>query len=403
MDISGLKHLWGSPREVGERLRRVAAERDLSVRVAIAATKMAALLATQGQRGLTVIPPQAEAEAVATLPLSVVKQLSKVQAQRGHATSGPSTSTRTRRRPDTANTVVPASSSSRVVSVLLLLPVVQRWGIKTLGELASLPATELFSRLGHGGLELQRIARGEDSRPLVPEPDEERFEETIALEWPIEGLEPLSFVLGRVVDPLCAHLNTRGVAAGMVHVRLTLVSREVHERTLRFPAAINDPKVLRTLILLDLDAHPPSGSRPAFRQPAGRRLVPILQLMLERVVVLRTVALETLTRLPRWPRNSPRSRACAIDTSPGRGFALRSPAAPGKHRGPARPRTGGTGSTPAGVRLDNAQEPFVPRHRDAQRDDHRRLGDVLPSSTRATTSSPERSRSWSSRSFVALA
>ena len=258
MDISGLKHLWGSPREVGERLRRVAAERDLSVRVAIAATKMAALLATQGQRGLTVIPPQAEAEAVATLPLSVVKQLSKVQAQRGHATSGPSTSTRTRRRPDTANTVVPASSSSRVVSVLLLLPVVQRWGIKTLGELASLPATELFSRLGHGGLELQRIARGEDSRPLVPEPDEERFEETIALEWPIEGLEPLSFVLGRVVDPLCAHLNTRGVAAGMVHVRLTLVSREVHERTLRFPAAINDPKVLRTLILLDLDAHPPS-------------------------------------------------------------------------------------------------------------------------------------------------
>ena len=134
----------------------------------------------------------------------------------------------------------------------------QRWGIKTLGELASLPATELFSRLGHGGLELQRIARGEDSRPLVPEPDEERFEETIALEWPIEGLEPLSFVLGRVVDPLCAHLNTLGVAAGMVHVRLTLVSREVHERTLRFPAAINDPKVLRTLILLDLDAHPPS-------------------------------------------------------------------------------------------------------------------------------------------------
>ena len=125
MDISGLKHLWGSPREVGERLRRVAAERDLSVRVAIAATKMAALLATQGQRGLTVIPPQAEAEAVATLPLSVVKQLSKVQAQRGHATSGPSTSTRTRRRPDTANTVVPASSSSRVVSVLLLLPVVR--------------------------------------------------------------------------------------------------------------------------------------------------------------------------------------------------------------------------------------------------------------------------------------
>ena len=30
-----------------------------------------------------------------------------------------------------------------------------------------------------------------------------------------------------------------------------------------------------------------------------------------------------------------------------------------------------------GVRLDKAQEPFVPRHRDAQRDDHRRLGERL--------------------------
>ena len=251
MDVRGLRHLWGPPREVGERLRRIAAERDLGIRVAVAGTKMAALLATQGRCGLTVIPAHAEAKALSTLPLVVVRQLSNAQ------TSVLSRPRRTRRA-DTGNTVVPAASSSRVVSVLMLLPVVQRWGIRTLGELAALPANELFSRLGHGGLELQRIARGEDSRPFVPEPAVERFEETVALEWPVEGLEPLSFVLGRVLEPLCAHLNMRGVAAGMLHVRLTLVTRETHERTLRFPAAVSDPKVLRTLLLLDLDAHPPS-------------------------------------------------------------------------------------------------------------------------------------------------
>ena len=251
MDVGGLKHLWGPPREVGERLRRVAAERDLGIRVAVAGTKMAALLATQGRCGLTVIPSHAEAEALSTLPISVVKLLSKAQ------TSVLSRPIRTRRS-GTESAVVSAVSSSRVVSVLMLLPVVQRWGIRTLGELAALPANELFSRLGHGGLELQRIARGEDSRPFVPEPAAERFEETVTLEWPIEGLEPLSFVLGRVLDPLCAHLDMRGVAAGMLQVRLTLVSRETHTRTLRFPAAISDPYVLRTLILLDLDAHPPS-------------------------------------------------------------------------------------------------------------------------------------------------
>ena len=113
-------------------------------------------------------------------------------------------------------------------------------------------------RLGPGGLELQRIARGEDSRPLMSEPVEERFEHTLALEWPIEGLEPLSFVLGRVLEPLCARLEQRGFGVGTLHVRLTLVSRETHERMLQFPTPLRDPRALRTLILLDLESHPPT-------------------------------------------------------------------------------------------------------------------------------------------------
>ena len=224
LDVDGLGQLWGSPRQIGERLRHAAAERQLGVRVAIAGTKMAALLATQGRCGLTVINPGDEAKRVSTFPLSVLKPLSFALAE----------------------------------SVLMLLPVVQRWGIKTLGALAELPTDELFTRLGQGGVELQRIARGQDSRPLVPEAEEERFEQTIALEWPVEGLEPLAFVLGRVLDPLCQHLDARGVAVGMLHVRLALVTRETHERSLRFPAAVNDPKVLRALVLLDLESHPPS-------------------------------------------------------------------------------------------------------------------------------------------------
>ena len=35
----------------------------------------------------------------------------------------------------------------------------------------------------------QRWARGEDARPLVPAGVEERFEESLDLEWPIEDLE----------------------------------------------------------------------------------------------------------------------------------------------------------------------------------------------------------------------
>ena len=145
----------------------------------------------------------------------------------------------------------------------------------------------------------------------------------------------------------------------------------------------------------------------AFRQTAGRRLVPILQLMLERLeggeglVVLRTVvgALETLPATTGCSRlatsRTTFSRACATDTvAPGRGggrLSARPPGAPCRHpryhqkplgdtRGPARPMTGGTGSTPSRSPVSVSTTPrnrLSPRHRDAQRDDHRRLGERL--------------------------
>ena len=94
--------------------------------------------------------------------------------------------------------------------------------------------------------------------PLVPAPVEERFESSLALEWPVEGLEPLSFVLSRVFDQLCARLERAGVGAAVIHVRLKLVTREIHTRTLQLPTPLRDPRVLRTIVLLDLESHPPS-------------------------------------------------------------------------------------------------------------------------------------------------
>ncbi len=251
LDIHGMKRLRGSPREIGATLRRTAADRGLMIRVAVASTRMAALLVTQGRSGLTVIPPGSEAVVLAALPLSTLKQLAQAQAS-GSSARGVGKMRRARRN------VASATPTSLVLPALMLLPVVQRWGLKTLGDLAALPTDQLCGRLGAGGVELQRIARGEDSRPLVPTLSEDRFEQTLALEWPIEGLEPLSFVLGRVLEPLCARLEQRGVGAGTLHVRLTLVSRDTHDRVLQFPVPLRDPRALRTLIVLDLESHPPS-------------------------------------------------------------------------------------------------------------------------------------------------
>ena len=138
----------------------------------------------------------------------------------------------------------------------------KRWGIRTLGEFAALPSGELSSRLGRNALAWQAIARGEDTAPLVPTLPEERFESSLDLEWPIDGLEPLSFVLTRLLEPLSERLERRDRGAATLHLDLRLimprgVDAARHERHLQLPSPIRDVRTLRTLLLLDLDAHPP--------------------------------------------------------------------------------------------------------------------------------------------------
>ena len=253
LDVSGGKHLWGSAHALGEQLGRVAIDRNLVICIAIASTRMAALLMTQDRCGLTVIPPKTEMKALSPLPLAVITRLWQVQSSSANMANCKRGQLRT------ASTLA-AQSLPYVEPVIALLPVVKRWGITTLGDLAALPTHELFNRLGRAGLALQQIARGEDRQPLVPALEKERFEETMTLEWPIEGLEALSFVLEQVLGKLCQHLDASGMAVSMLRMQLTVVSRDIHERTFRFPVALNTPKVLRTLILLDLETHPPASS-----------------------------------------------------------------------------------------------------------------------------------------------
>jgi protein ImuB len=132
-----------------------------------------------------------------------------------------------------------------------------RWGIRTCGQLAALPADAVHARLGAFGAWLQQRARGEDPRPLRTHAPDEVFEQTLTLEWPIDGLEPLSFVLPRLLDPLCAHLEARDRAAIVVRLALRLTDRQTHLRVIELPAPVRDARVLRTLLLLDLEAHPP--------------------------------------------------------------------------------------------------------------------------------------------------
>ena len=57
---------------------------------------------------------------------------------------------------------------SRLSPELDLAETLARWGLRSIGELARLPASEVASRLGSEGHRLHAVARGLDPQPLVP-------------------------------------------------------------------------------------------------------------------------------------------------------------------------------------------------------------------------------------------
>ena len=246
IDVSGLARLVGAPRVIGEELRRAATARGARVHVALAATQTTALVVALARPGVTVVDPGGEAEALAPIPIGMLARIAE------RAGSAPPAS-------------APGGHGAGGTSAAAGMAVFKAWGIRTLGELAALPAADLAARLGSRGLAWQALARGDDIRPLVPEAPEERFESTLELDWPIEGLDPLSFVLTRLLEPLSTRLERRDRGAAVLHVALRLATRrpaegephEVHARRLPLPSPVRDVRTLRTLALLDLESHPP--------------------------------------------------------------------------------------------------------------------------------------------------
>ena len=103
-----------------------------------------------------------------------------------------------------------------------ILETLDRWGVRTFKALAALPTLQLSERLGQEGVRLQNLARGRTHRSLAPCEAPLNFEEVMELEYPVALLEPLAFILGRLLDQLCARLEARSLATHEVRLRLDL-------------------------------------------------------------------------------------------------------------------------------------------------------------------------------------
>ncbi len=232
LDLAGLEPLFGPLPKIARDVARRASDLGLEANVAVASNPDTAILAALGFSGVIVIPQGREAEQLDNLPLEVL-------FTRGHD--------------------------------LQTLDVLDSWGIRNLRALAALPEVALSERLGQEGIRLQQLARGCSSRSLVPVEPPLVFEEAIELEYPLMLLEPLAFLLSRLLEQLCARLGARALATQELKLTLTLdhgetgatarpdraPARQSFYRTLRLPVPLLDAKVFLKLLQLDLNAHPP--------------------------------------------------------------------------------------------------------------------------------------------------
>ena len=118
----------------------------------------------------------------------------------------------------------------------------------------------MSERLGQEGVKLQQLAAGRTDRHLKLIQLSPVFENSLELEYPIAELEPLSFILARLLNQLCASLNAYSLATNELRLSLTLGNNTTHERRLNLPYPMRDHKVFLKLLLLDTDMHPPQAA-----------------------------------------------------------------------------------------------------------------------------------------------
>jgi protein ImuB len=244
LDLAGVEPLFGPLPKIARALVHRASALGLETSVAVAGNPDTAVLAARGFSGVTVIPEGKEAEQLGSLPVEVLPGNSAQESEQ-------------------------------------LLETLHRWGIRKLRDLAALPDVALSERLGQAGIHLQKLARGATSRTLVPIDSPLIFEEVIELEYPLVLLEPLAFLLGRLLEQLCVRLEAHALATQELRLCLELENgwqtedlstnnggtgvlarpgrgqARLFHRTLRLPVPLLDSRTFLKLLQLDLKAHPP--------------------------------------------------------------------------------------------------------------------------------------------------
>jgi protein ImuB len=127
----------------------------------------------------------------------------------------------------------------------VLVDLLVRLGVRTLGDLARLPRGDVLARFGTWGEWAHRVASGQDDRPTAlrrPEPD---VAVAVELDPPVERLEQTAFAARRLAEDLHAVMVTSGVGCGRVRITAATTDGTELVRAWRTDTALGGLSVAR--------------------------------------------------------------------------------------------------------------------------------------------------------------
>lgn len=218
LDMTGCERLFGPPEAMVHALRAAVREKTgLTVSVGASTTKFVAKIASDFRKpdGWTLVPPD---EVVAFLRPLPVRKLPGV---------GPKAEER-----------------------------LHQLGLRTVGDLGKASASFLEAELGSTGRHLHRLARGEDSRQVVPDREAKSIgaEETLAHD--VLGEEAIRPWLRWASEKVAVRLRRAELRARGVRVKLKTAGFRIHTRQTRLPVAVDAAQPIYEAALRLLPAFP---------------------------------------------------------------------------------------------------------------------------------------------------
>jgi DNA polymerase-4 len=214
LDVSGSIALFGAPAQIAQRIRaRIQTELDLTASAGIAAVKFVAKIASDLAKpnGLKEVPAEETERFLAALPVARLWGV------------GPKTE-----------------------------QVLQRLGLKTIGDIARRQPEALERELGAGGRDLWNLSHGLDERVVVPDRDAKSIGSEDTFEEDLSSLEALGTHVHSQALRVARRLRKSGVKTRVVQLKLKYSDFELVTRRTTLEAPTDDGQELyraaRTLL-----------------------------------------------------------------------------------------------------------------------------------------------------------